>query len=94
MEKAEIFNFPTVPGSGGRGQSLRGNGRYRTNIVIVVSMVGGAHQKYWGSENKGSKNNSYLGATINHPQTPPENTPNMASAADDSELPSLSLDGP
>jgi len=24
MEKAEILRFPTVPGSGGRGQSLRG----------------------------------------------------------------------
>jgi hypothetical protein len=22
MEKAEIFSFPTIPGSGGRGQSL------------------------------------------------------------------------
>jgi len=39
---------------------------------------------------KGSIRNSYVGATINHPQTPPENTPNMASAADDSKLPSLS----
>ena len=37
----------------------------------------------------GSKNNSYVGAAINHPQTPPENAPNMASADDDSELPSL-----
>jgi hypothetical protein len=24
MEKAEIFSFPTVPGSGGPGQSLHG----------------------------------------------------------------------
>ena len=24
MEKAEIFSFPMVPGSGGRGQSLHG----------------------------------------------------------------------
>jgi len=24
MEKAEIFSFPMVPGSGGRGQSLLG----------------------------------------------------------------------
>ena len=27
---------------------------------------------------------------MNHPRIPPENTPNMASAADDNELPSLS----
>ena len=39
---------------------------------------------------KGSITNSYVGATINYLQTPSENTPNMASAADDSELPSLS----
>jgi hypothetical protein len=38
-------------------------------------------------QKQASKDNSYVGATINHPQTPPENTPNMASAADDSELP-------
>jgi len=24
MEKAEIFRFPTVPGSGGHGQNLHG----------------------------------------------------------------------
>ena len=51
---------------------------------------GGAHQKYIGFGVKGSIRNSYVGATINHPQTPPENTPNMASASDDSDLPSLS----
>ena len=39
---------------------------------------------------KGSIRNSYVGATINHPQTPPESTPNMAFAADNSTLPSLS----
>jgi hypothetical protein len=33
---------------------------------------------------------SYVEATINHPQTPSKNTPNMASAANDSNLPSLS----
>ena len=38
----------------------------------------------------GSIRNSYVGAMINYPQTPPENTPNMASAADDSELSELS----
>ncbi len=38
----------------------------------------------------GSIRNSYVGASINHPQTPSENTPNMASTADDNELPSLS----
>jgi hypothetical protein len=51
---------------------------------------GGAHQKYWGFGFKRSIRNSYVGATINHPQTPSENTPNMASAANDSKLPSLS----
>jgi hypothetical protein len=56
--------------------------------VIIVSRVLG------GSENKGSKNYSYVGAAINHPQTPPENTPNMASAANDSKLPSLSSPDP
>jgi len=41
MEKAEIFSFPTVPGSGGHEQSLHGEslGTCRTDLVIVVSMV-------------------------------------------------------
>jgi hypothetical protein len=33
-KKAEVFSFPTVPGSGGRGQSLLGE-----ILVILVSMV-------------------------------------------------------
>ena len=60
-----------VPRSGGCGQSLHGE---------ILGMVrhwrcdrsfygfGGAHQKYWGFEIKGSKNNSYGGAAIYHPQ--------------------------
>jgi hypothetical protein len=43
---------------------------------------------------KGSIRNSYVGDTINHPQTLPENTPNMATATNDSKLPSLSFPVP
>ncbi len=32
MEKAEIFSFPTIPGSGGRGQSLH-------NFEVLVKKI-------------------------------------------------------
>ncbi len=75
---------------GSQTESSWWNIRYRTDLMIWISVVWICHQKYWGFGIKGSIRNSYIVATINHPQTPPENTPNMASAADDSELPSLS----
>jgi hypothetical protein len=76
---------------GSRTESSWWNIRYRTDVVILVSMVSDVLiKKYWGFGIKGSIRNSYIGATINHPQTPPDITPNMASAADDSKLPSLS----
>jgi hypothetical protein len=91
MKKAEIFSFSMVPGSGGHGQSL--HGEILGDALMLRSYFidfGGARQKYLGFENKGSKNNFYVGSTINHHRIPPENTLNMASAADDSKLPSLS----
>ncbi len=76
---------------GSQTESSWWNIRYCTDVVILVSMVLEVLvKKYWGFKKKGSKNNSYVGATINHPRIPPENTPNMASALDDSKLPSLS----
>ena len=47
MEKAEIFCFPTVPGSGGRGQSL--HGEILGDMLMVdrtLSDFGGACRKY------------------------------------------------
>ena len=44
----------------------------------AFSRFWGAHQNYRGPKNKGSANNSYIVAMMNHTTQHPKNTPNMA----------------
>ena len=69
------------------------NIQWRRKDDVVFCLL----SNFWGmklirrpSRNKLSKDNSYVTSTVFQATQPPENTPNMASAADDSELPSLS----
>ena len=73
------------------------DGVFITKYYLAQNGWGCNYSRFWGArqkdclfENKQSRAKSYVGATINHPRIPPENTPNMASEADDSDLPSLS----
>jgi hypothetical protein len=88
--KLRSLSFPRVLGLGGRGQSLLNkkiNGAERMRFVL--SNLWGTKLIRGPSRNKPSKYNSYVISTVLQATQPPENTPNMASAADNSELPSL-----
>ncbi len=83
-----FFTSPTIVSLGAKQNSCFPRTGLPVEVKRTVPRFWGARIKIWGLENKGPRKNCYVGSTINH--HPNTLTLTMASAANDSDLPSLS----